>query len=138
GEKSAEPRATIDLRAFLDLDRNGGEEVAHQTERDWQLDRRVGGNERGVRVEEVQLLEHYIDGQDRHDRRHDAVGDDPELNVVVTEPATAAATKGRDEEDEQRHPGSRRNDPVDAEVGDCDHYQHQEPDKAGDGRELHV
>ena len=73
GEKDAELRGAVDLGALLEIERHAGEEIAHQPHDDRQVDGRVGGDQRDLRVEQPQLLEHDIDRQHRDDRRHDPV-----------------------------------------------------------------
>ena len=107
---------------------NGHEEVVHQPDDDRQVDRRIGRDERGARVEKAELLEHHIDRDGGNDRRQDALGDDPEQDIGIAEPDIAEPGGGAREQGEQeRAPRQRRRDaPVDTRRDGADHREHQE------------
>ena len=88
---------------------NAGKEVARQPHHDRQIDRRVGRDQRDLRIEKLELLEHHIDRQHSDDRRHDAVGDDPELDVVVADREPRAADE-REQRDDEQHGRDRQGD----------------------------
>ena len=81
---------------------NTSKEVARQPHDDGQVDRCVCRDQCDLGVEQPELLEHHIDRQHRHDGRHDAVGDDPELDVVVADRQTRAADQRQQRDNEQR------------------------------------
>ena len=88
GEEDAELRGAVDLGALLEVERDAGEEVARQPDDDRQVDARCRWRSARVWVSSrLELLEHHVDRQHRDDRRHDAVRDDPELDVVVADRA---------------------------------------------------
>ena len=129
GEEDTQTRGAVDLGALLQVQRDAGEEVAHQPHHDGQVDGGVGGDQRNVGVQQADLLEHEIDRQDDHHRRQDAVGDDPEQDVVVAERAPEVAPHGGHEEDEEHDRDRGGGKPRGAEAGDREDGQAQENQK---------
>ena len=85
GEEDAELRGAVDFGALLEVEGNSGEKVTRQPDDDREVDAGVGRDQRDLRIEQLQILEHDVDRQHGDDRRHDPVRDHPELDVVVAE-----------------------------------------------------
>ncbi len=74
---------TVDKRRLLQLDRNGGELVAHDPDDDRQHHQRINRDQAAERVQQRQLLVEHEERQREHDRRHDELRQEEEGNVGV-------------------------------------------------------
>ena len=123
--------AAVDQRRLVQLDGHRVEEIHHHPDHNGQQHRHIDQNQPQMRVEQAGEAQQQEVGDREHRRRHDALGDEEEGDVVVAQGAGAEGEArepvGRERAEEER---DRARDQAHHEAGEVGPL-HADPAGAG-------